>query len=294
MKEVVSKISLKNIFKNRKRQLIASLVKKEMEENFKKGYSRIAGFSFDMMLSSINIYGLYEKEYLETLILWLSENNLIRDCALDVGANIGNHSVFFAKYYKEVLSFEPNPLIFKVLNINAEINAGTIHCFPLGVSDSSRQVKFQTPRRTHMSSSRIVENASEDFIFVDLISLDEHEKAKNIKVGLLKIDVEGHEFEVLNGAKNLIEAHHPVILFEQKKKDFKNGSSPCIEFLKKYDYTFYMLKYIPERSNHLGRFKRILNFTLSLLFGSRLKVVRESKFAPANYNFIIAVNPTIK
>lgn len=293
MKKISKKQSPKDIIIDRKRQVLSNLVKREMQKNFNSGYSRVAGLSFDSMLSAININGLYEKDYLEVFIQWLSENNLIRGCAIDVGANIGNHSVFFSKYFKRVMAFEPSPLIFKVLNLNAELSEGTIKCFPFGVSESSRKVQFFTPKNTHICSSRIVDKEIEEpnnSIMVDLVALDEMKEIISEEVGLLKIDVEGHELQVLNGARNLIETNHPIIIFEQHKKQFKNGSSPCIELLKDFNYSFFKLEYSPDSSNNLSFFKRKLNFLSSIIFGRTLSVVPENHFPAANYNFIIGLH----
>jgi predicted RNA methylase len=45
-----------------------------------------------------------------------------RDVALDVGANIGNHSAYLAKFCKKVLAIEPNPESFRLLEINVPNN----------------------------------------------------------------------------------------------------------------------------------------------------------------------------
>lgn len=293
MKKTTKKFSFRDIYIERKRALIAKLVKREMHKNFTQGYSRVVGLSFDMMLSTINIKGLYEKEFLEILVQWLYTNNLIRDSAVDVGANIGNHTVFFSKYYEKIFSFEPHPLIFKILCLNAEINSSKIHCFNVGVSSENRQARFHTPHKTHVSSSKILKESSvhnDDFLTIDLVSLDTVNELNKEKIGLLKIDVEGHELEVLNGAEKLITKNYPVILFEQKRKDFKLGSSDCINLLKNHGYSFFRLIYSPDRGSHLGTFKRASNFVKSLLFGSLLTVASEDKFPPSNYNFIIAVH----
>ena len=51
---------------------------------------------------------------------WLKFLSYFNGTVLDIGANIGNHSLFFSNYFYKVLSFEPHPKIFKVLAINTE------------------------------------------------------------------------------------------------------------------------------------------------------------------------------
>ena len=78
-------------------------------------FQQMAVFSSDHISHDINLDGIYEKDYLLTLINWLKEIqiDIFNGVAIDVGANIGNHSVFFSKFFKKVYSFEPNPKTFK-------------------------------------------------------------------------------------------------------------------------------------------------------------------------------------
>ena len=89
-------------------------------------------FSFDHIGHRINLDGVYEKEELEFLFDWLAELgcDLKNKTALDVGANIGNHSLFFSDRFKSVFSFEPNPRTFKVLSLNADLKEN-INCLKL-------------------------------------------------------------------------------------------------------------------------------------------------------------------
>ena len=84
-------------------------------------YPSLAIFAFDHVGLAINSHGRYENDILNATFQFLKSKELIGDgAALDVGANIGNHSVFFAKYFNKVVSFEPHPKVFKLLTINTE------------------------------------------------------------------------------------------------------------------------------------------------------------------------------
>ena len=59
----------------------------------------------------------------------------------------------------------------------------------------------------------------------------------NLKVSSIKIDTEGHEYEVLLGSENIIKNFKPQIIFEINE----TAAQKCINFLTKYNYTFFMI-----------------------------------------------------
>ena len=61
----------------------------------------------------------------------------------------------------------------------------------------------------------------------------------------IKIDVEGHEYEVLKGSEQVITSNQPVIMFEQFPDEFKNGSSKVLDLLKTMGYKKFV---VMERS----------------------------------------------
>lgn len=75
-----------------------------------------------------------------------------------------------------------------------------------------------------------------------LIPLDKMSQLKGKDIGLVKIDVEGHELNVLKGMVSLLKKNKPIIIFEQNR-GIKNKSSSEIRFLKHLGYKFlYELK----------------------------------------------------
>ena len=82
---------------------------------FEKIYSfNLIYFFNDKLSREISIKGIFEKEQLFATLSVLKKKRTL----IDVGANIGNHSIFFSKYFKKILSFEPFPLTFSVLKLN--------------------------------------------------------------------------------------------------------------------------------------------------------------------------------
>ena len=110
--EITRLETLLQIIKYPIRLFLSFLSKKHIKNN-----NQLAIFSFDHISHDINLDGLYEKDYLMTLIKWLREYkpSVFEGSVIDAGANIGNHSIFFSKFFKNVYSFEPNKLTYKLL-----------------------------------------------------------------------------------------------------------------------------------------------------------------------------------
>lgn len=257
------------------------------------GYPQLATLSFDHIGLTINIEGLYERDDLELVVKWLNENQYFKGVAVDVGANIGNHSIFFSKYYKHVYAFEPNPLTFKILDINCNFCANNVTPFQFGVSDKRGALPFELPNNNNFGGARIVRYKKEEHktIEIDVVSLDTFVPIINENIGLIKVDVEGYELEVLNGAAELLRKNKPIILFEQHSTDFTNGKSEVTKLLESIGYRFLVTQYMPNRSPHLTLMPRVFNIIRSVIFGSRYELKECELFESRDYHMIIAYNP---
>ena len=110
-------------------------------------------------------------------------------------------------------------------------------------------------------------------------------------IGLIKIDVEGHEFSALTGARQTILENRPIILFEQSESDFENGSSKVIELLRSFGYSsFATVLPAPFAPSWLPRMLRpALTLIARCISGFSFRIVSSSSIAPAFYSFIIAI-----
>jgi FkbM family methyltransferase len=214
-----------------------------------KIYPQLAVFAFDHIGLCINHYGRYESRTLSLIGNYLESviPDLSRTVALDIGANIGNHSLYFSELFKEVLAFEPNPRTFALLKFNAEhvCSKGNITCFNFGLSDQNSELFFKTSK-SNVGGSRIVEDPQsgrdEDMFLIQVKRADDFAELYDNKISLIKIDVEGHELAALKGAKSLIEKNNPVILFEQHASDFSEGRSDVVDYLRGLNYRFFTIE----------------------------------------------------
>jgi FkbM family methyltransferase len=193
-------------------------------------------FAFDDVSLQINAHGVYERQELETFFAWISavRPDVFRGAtALDLGANIGNHSLFFSGYFNEVHAFEPNPRTFKALSLNAELVDNVI-CHQVGLSNLTATAHFRV-NPSNLGASRIVSSPEPGAIEIKLVSLDSVVSgAADIK--LIKVDVEGHDYAALVGAEETIAIHKPLILFEQLAEDPASNESATLALLKAYGY----------------------------------------------------------
>lgn len=129
---------------------------------------------------------------------------------VDVGAHIGNHTVFFAEYlpHTAIHAFEPWADNRELLERNvARFPEVQVH--PLALSDRRRQ--FPMMADANLGHVRAAEHPADVQQTPQAVPLDELELTD---VTLLKIDVEGHEPQVLAGAALTIARSRPLILIE--------------------------------------------------------------------------------
>jgi FkbM family methyltransferase len=185
----------------------------------------------------------YEETILDRVFSYLESQlqQMPYGFAIDVGANIGNHSLYFENKFQKVLSFEPHPDIFALLEINTRLYP-KIQCLNLGASNSSKKVKlFESPG--NMGASSLMRHtsttASVDITLVELDSMIGELET----VDLIKIDIEGHEPEALFGAKALITRDKPVILMERSSwAGSYDINDQAIDFLRNLGYVFHWEK----------------------------------------------------
>ena len=175
-------------------------------------------FSFDVISQQIAIDGRFENNEL-SLIERIFKEKMGGKLTLDIGANIGNHTVALSKFSTMVYAFEPNPLVFDVLKLNTK-NIENVRLFNFGASDENQSIMARVPKlNCGEGSVSLNENISNSNAFYEysftLKSLDQLDALTGKDVGLIKIDVEGHELQAFRGMRSLLERNKPVILLNK-------------------------------------------------------------------------------
>ena len=168
--------------------------------------------TFDKNIENV-IYerGVYEQGTISVLQQFLNEG----DTLIDVGANIGFLSLVGAVKVGRsghVHSFEPFPSTYSILEENKAINDFEhlkLHQFALG-NENETQIIY--PENKNRGGASIINHVSERGISINVKKLDDFNFENPINV--LKIDVEGYEFEVLKGAECTVRKDHPKLIIE--------------------------------------------------------------------------------
>ena len=123
---------------------------------------------------------------------------------------------------------------------------------------------------------------------IEVKKLDEIEEIFEKKISLIKIDIEGHEFQALRGAKEVLRKNKPVVLFEQHPDDIHNHTSDVIEFLKAENYEFFII----ENRYKFGKniFTKSISFLARLFLGFQKIIIKsDNVFKKRLYEMIIAI-----
>jgi len=176
------------------------------ENIIKKEYS-IHGIEFTAfdIKSSKTLNGIEEEfnaDLMKVNELKFSDNPII----IDIGANVGTVSFYFAKKYpySKIFAYEPHPLNFQNLLKGIEENKITnIYPFNLAVfSKSNLDVKIFLNENATSASSVFRFLPTDPYVNVKTISLEDIIKQNNISyIDFLKIDCEGAEFDILENTK---------------------------------------------------------------------------------------------
>lgn len=161
------------------------------------------------------------------------------DLVLDVGANIGNHSLFLAAVAQcQVHAFEPNASLCDALNESVRRNGFssrvTVHC--VGVGNEPGKARFANLSDSNLGGQSLTFEGA-DPGEIEVVRIDDLSFDKPIRA--MKIDVEGMELSVLKGAAGFIARDHPSLYVEcQTEEDFDAVQSWLVQYGYSYLETF--------------------------------------------------------
>lgn len=210
------------------------------------GLSYLGNFSTFIDWSTF-YYGAYAKPELVCMKKFLLS---MRDpVVLDIGANIGHHSIFASTIANSVHAFEPFPPVLKKFKEKIKynrLNNVVIHDIGLGYMDEIRS--FYPPINNNTGTGSFEYNVgAKDPIHLQIRNADDYLEGIGLsKVDYIKMDIEGFEVEALKGLKRTLEQFRPVVFFEWsqncRNKKLKSGDIFFPE-----NYSFYQfIAYIPK------------------------------------------------
>ena len=285
----------KKIIFNVKDNLIKKFVLKYLVHKSKKisEYRKnpMVVFANDWIGANIFVDGVYEKKFIDDIfeIFKKIKINPKKGYALDIGANIGNHTVQFSQKFKGVIAFEPHQRIFEILKFNTS-KIKNIKCVNSAVGNKIGKIKFRDYNENYGASHILENNIKKNYFKVNISKLSNLVKTTN-PISYIKIDTEGMEYEVLKGGKELIKKFKPIISIEQKKSEFRSSykETSSLDFLRHNGYRIYTIKESIEAKNYFLKKLKIVYGLFAKIKISRniieLKNVRKN-----DYNFLIAIH----
>jgi len=188
---------------------------------FKGKEISLEGFSLDDWIyksikATKNFYEIDLLEYIRYVLNGKEDGVMI-----DIGANIGNHSVFFGSFIAgSVICFEPNPNVLPILKRNLSTNKIVHKLFELGLGDKPGYASVQIPsgHENNVGAAKLVTSSDSSSTItistLDMLIPEINDVLQGRNILAIKIDVEGMEPNVLNGGKVLISTYKPEIFIE--------------------------------------------------------------------------------
>jgi FkbM family methyltransferase len=165
--------------------------------------------------------------------------------AIDVGAHVGDYTFFMRRHAAGCVAFECNPDLVAGLRRRF---AQTVDIRPDAVSDRQGVTSLRIPRSgtgrglgraTIETNNQLDDFVSADIIEVKTVRLDD---VIGRPVGLIKVDVEGHELAVLRGTKQILERDRPNLLLELEERHAPGCVAAAFTFLGELGYRGYVLR----------------------------------------------------
>lgn len=203
------------------------------------------------------------------------------DLVIDIGANVGDTTVLMALAAgKEglTLGFEPNPLVFKILEKNAALNKEKQNIVPLPYAITVKEEEFYyisseasfgnggiSPTKNSRHGKFIYPEKIKGINLEELLELKHKDKLN--RLSFIKIDTEGYDKEIIKSISGLIDKYKPVIVAESFKYSSNEEKAELFNVINQHDYDiFYFEDFVVnariiklEKSSDLVSWKKTIN-----------------------------------
>lgn len=211
------------------------------------------GLNFEVDISegldlSLFLFGNFQKHVSDNKYISIHEKSVV----FDVGANVGIMSLNFAKkaVNGKTYAFEPTHYALQKLKRNLELNPDialsieVINTFVSSEEKKTANIKafssWKIDKKIGEGQHPVHGGTAMSTEGVPTITIDEFVENRQIdKLDFIKIDTDGHEFDVLSGAKKSIASLKPQIIFELGQYVMKNRGISFMDyesFFKKLNY----------------------------------------------------------
>ncbi len=201
----------------------------------------------DITANVFSMYGISPHKSEKRLTLWIIKNLDDFEIFYDVGAHLGYYTALSEEVLTkgEVHAFEANNKLCRYLNKNFS-SSKNVHISCTAIADSVGEVDFYDATKTEDSSASSRFNLLELHVAPSKViatTLDEYVRIGNKAPTIIKIDVEGGEYDVIVGASELIKKYKPRIVMEVwAGKMGRKYSDKAVKKLQEFGYKAFLLK----------------------------------------------------
>jgi FkbM family methyltransferase len=197
------------------------------------------------------LFGNYDEFAILDFISCVAESR--RGVVLDIGANVGTHSLAFARHFQQVHSFEPNPTLWPAFERNISLNnLKNVTLHKVGLADRAEQLTLYLTDKSNYGLGTFSTVEQYDLPLrasatCNVVVGDTYLLEHNIShVDAVKVDVQGFEPEVLRGLHDLLAHCRPVVWFELSTATHMKLSN-CAQLEQLFPYPIEVFLIIPVR-----------------------------------------------
>jgi len=200
----------------------------------------VEGMTFELDLGEHIDVGIFLQQYERDVVQLIERLTRPGYTVLDIGANIGAHTLRFAKQAGpagRVFAFEPMEYAFGKLVRNVSLNGSSnVEAFRLALSDRNERAQRVNFRSSWATSGE----RKDESAVVDFRRLDDWCAERGVSaVHLIKLDVDGHEVEVVTGGLQTIERFRPIVFIEAGAWHFSSADRNPLQLLAARGYRFW-------------------------------------------------------
>ncbi len=227
--------------------------------------------------------GLYEREELACLTRMIATEGLGSGACLDIGANVGNHAVVWARHFEQVVCFEPNPYMGAVLRANLTLNnCRNVEVCDVGLGLADGELPFSFHEAGNDGTGTFAIGSGDHTLPVrqgDAL-VEQLDTLKDRAISFIKCDVEGFEDTVFRGLQKTLAQHRPVVVFESNSADL---GARAWEVLRGCGY-----EHLHELRHNASDASPLLREMTRLFQGHRCEIVAINRPPAAAANLIAA------
>jgi FkbM family methyltransferase len=174
----------------------------------------------------VYFFGAHERQIMEYTGTLLTKDSVV----LDIGANVGHHSLFYSTLAKEVHAFEPNSEFQKQFDtLMTENSISNVHLHMVGLGDRAQEAPYYSPNGDNRGTGSFVQGhdgTGEAIGTMKIVSADDAVRELHLdRIDFIKIDVEQYEETVLKGLQETLAKYKPIIVMEYTPGDFSSEES---------------------------------------------------------------------